>query len=184
MERELAEEAAPVAWGEVDADELVRKEQRRGVLPRLIAAAKIKRLELEKQRTERELEPLYTEREDAHRKLERAQAKKLKAEEEMLEARAAWSYPHGLIEKRERRLKDLDRQIAVLQGDSEWTENSASKQTGRSGRSSWSVWRPTGGLPSRTSWGGVMSKSLSPSPMNLGARMNRRPPIAVGVGYP
>ena len=118
MERELAEEAAPVAWGEVDADELVRKEQRRGVLPRLIAAAKIKRLELEKQRTERELEPLYTEREDAHRKLERAQAKKLKAEEEMLEARAAWSQPHVLIDKRERRLKDLDRQIAELRGES------------------------------------------------------------------
>ena len=81
LEAELEEHAAPLVWGEVDAGELVRKEQRRGVLPRLITAAKIKRLELEKRRTEGELQPLYTEREEAHKKLERATAKKLKAEE-------------------------------------------------------------------------------------------------------
>jgi hypothetical protein len=89
-------------------------ERWRAILPRLITAARIKHLELEKRRTEGELETLYKEREDAHKKLERATAKKLKAEEEMLEARQAWSYPHTLIEKRERRLKDLDRQIAAL----------------------------------------------------------------------
>jgi hypothetical protein len=117
MEAELAGREQPLVWGTVDADKLARKEQRRGVLPRLITATKVKRLELEKQRTEAELEPLYAEQEEAHKKLERATAKKLKAEEEMLQARAAWSRPHTLIEKRERRLKDLDRQIAELKGE-------------------------------------------------------------------
>jgi hypothetical protein len=119
MEAELAKLAKgePIVWGEVDAEDLARKEQRRAILPRLITAARIRRLELQKRQTVSELEPLYSEREDAHKKLERATAKKFKAEEEMLEARQAWSSPHTLIEKRERRLKDLDRQIAELKGE-------------------------------------------------------------------
>ena len=116
MERELAEESAPLVWGEAGADELLRKEQRRGVLPRLIMAARVRRLELLRRRTESELEPLYTQRAAAYEKLERATAKKIEAQEEELEARTAYSHPHTLIEKRERRLKDLDRQLGELRG--------------------------------------------------------------------
>jgi GTPase involved in cell partitioning and DNA repair len=114
MERELAEREQPIVWGEVDAGELEAKERRRAILPRLITAARIKRLELLRRQTESELEPLRAEREDAHKKLERATAKRFKAEEEMLEARQAWSDPHTRIEKRERHLKDLDRQLHEL----------------------------------------------------------------------
>jgi septal ring factor EnvC (AmiA/AmiB activator) len=114
LEAELEEHAAPLVWGEVDADELVRKEQRRGVLPRLITAAKIKRLEQQKRQTEAELEPLRAQREAAGKKLERLRKKRLEMEEEILGAQAAWSEPNTRIEKRERRLRDLDRQIAEL----------------------------------------------------------------------
>jgi hypothetical protein len=61
MERELTAESEPLVWGEVDAGELACREQRRGVLPRLITAAKIKRLVLQKRRTEAELEELRKE---------------------------------------------------------------------------------------------------------------------------
>jgi peptidoglycan hydrolase CwlO-like protein len=114
MEAELAEESAPLVWGEASAEELVRKEQRLGVLPRLITAAKIKRLELVKQRTQGELEPLYKEREAAGKKLERLRKKRLEMEEEILEAQAAWGDPNTRIDKRQRRLKDLERQIREL----------------------------------------------------------------------
>jgi sugar-specific transcriptional regulator TrmB len=46
MERELAEREQPIVWGEVEAGELEAKERRRAILPRLITAARIKRLEL------------------------------------------------------------------------------------------------------------------------------------------
>jgi hypothetical protein len=93
LEAELEEQDAPLAWGEVDADELVRKEQRRSVLPRLITAAKIRRLELEKRRTEEELEPLRAEREAAGKKLERLRKKQLEMEEEIREAQAPGATP-------------------------------------------------------------------------------------------
>lgn len=52
MEAELAEGYGhPLTWEEVTsttAEEIARKEQRRGILPRLIHAAKVRRLELEK----------------------------------------------------------------------------------------------------------------------------------------
>ena len=70
MERKLAEREQPIVWGEVDAGELEAKERRRAILPRLITAARIKRLELLRRQTESELEPLRAEREDAHKKLE------------------------------------------------------------------------------------------------------------------
>lgn len=107
-----------IATVDAEIERLEAEEERRLSRPGPIAALKIKRLELQKRQTEAELEPLYAEREEAHKKLERATAKKLKAEEEMLEARAAWSHPHSLIDKRERRIKDLDRQIAELRGES------------------------------------------------------------------
>jgi hypothetical protein len=56
MEAELAESyGKPLTWEEVTstkAEEIACKEQRRGVLPRLIHAAKVRRLELEKLRCE------------------------------------------------------------------------------------------------------------------------------------
>jgi MoaA/NifB/PqqE/SkfB family radical SAM enzyme len=66
MEAELADGyGQPLTWEEVTsttAEEIARKEQRRGVLPRLIHAAKVRRLELEDR-----LRRVQEERDAAHR---------------------------------------------------------------------------------------------------------------------
>jgi hypothetical protein len=115
-------ENAPTVEEEIAAaarevERLEAEEQRRAAKPRPIAAAKIKLLELQKRQMEAELEPLYKEREEAHERLEDATARRWKTVEDENAARAAWSRPNVLIEKRERRLKDLDRQIAELRGE-------------------------------------------------------------------
>ncbi len=101
-----------------EMERLEAEEKRRLSRPRPIVALKIKRLELEKRRTEGELEPLYSEREAAGKKLGRLRVKRLELEEEIRMAQAAWGDPNTRIQKRERRLKDLDRQIAELRGES------------------------------------------------------------------
>ncbi len=62
MQAELEDgHGRPLSWDEVTATtpgEMARKEQRRGVLPRLIEAARVKRLELELRDREREAETL------------------------------------------------------------------------------------------------------------------------------
>jgi hypothetical protein len=74
MEAELAEGyGRPLSWEEVTtttAEELAAKEQRRSILPRLTTAAKIKRLELQRERWE--IEPLEVERDEAYERLEAA----------------------------------------------------------------------------------------------------------------
>ncbi len=121
MEAELAEEAAaPLRWEEITsstAEELARKEQRRGILPRLLTAARMKRLELRKMQYELEAEPLEAERAKAHEALERAQAKRFEVEEEIAAARQAWSYPHGRLQSLERRIKDAERELHTLRGE-------------------------------------------------------------------
>ena len=116
MERELAEREQPIVWGEVDAEELSRKEQRRGILPRLLQAARVRRLELRKRQYELEAQPLYAEREERYRKLEKAKDKERKAREEREAALGAWNFTHGAIQGLEHRIKDLDRQIREERG--------------------------------------------------------------------
>lgn len=115
MEAELAEEsAAPLSWDEITsstADELARKEQRRGILPRLLKAARIKRLELRKRQYELEAEPLRAECEENYHKLERATEKERKAKEEREAALGAWNFTLSTVRGLERRIKDTERQI-------------------------------------------------------------------------
>ena len=121
MERELAEEAtAPLRWEEITsstADELARKEQRRAILPRLITAAKVKRLELRKRQYELQAEPFYAERVQNYQKLEKAKDKEREAKEERQAALGAWSLTHSAIQGLEQRTKDIQRQIAELRGE-------------------------------------------------------------------
>ncbi len=172
MERELSGEERPLVWGEVDADELARKEQRRGILPRLLQAARIKRLELRKRQYELEVEPLYAEREERHRKLERAKEKERKAKEEQEAALGAWNLTHSAIQGLEHRIKDVQRQIR--EGAWRWIGRSGSKPTGRSERNSWRGLRPTGAASrSRTSWGAGAARRAKPRPIRR-VRMKAR----------
>jgi hypothetical protein len=120
MEAELREEGTPLSWDEITsstADELARKEQRRGILPRLLKAARIKRLELRKRQYELQAEPLYAERVENYRKLERAIEKDRKAKEEREAALGAWNITHSALQGVERRIKDTERELSELRGE-------------------------------------------------------------------
>jgi hypothetical protein len=91
MEAEAAHLEAPppeIGWDELLANsakheqELETRERRRGILPRLLTAAKIKRLELQRERWEQEIEPLKVERDEAYERLEAAEAKLTEAQRE------------------------------------------------------------------------------------------------------
>ena len=118
MEAELAQDySRALNWEEVTsttADELAAKEQRRSILPRLITAAKVKRLELQRAKWEEEIEPLQQQREEAYKRLEEATAKYHEAEQARSLAQCDWSHAHGLIDSREQRIRQINREIREL----------------------------------------------------------------------
>ncbi len=123
LEAERAELDAPtraLTWDEIQAgamEDLEARERRRGLLPRLIVAAKVKRLELQKAKLEGEMGPLRPAREEAHEKLQQAAAKRRKAAEEEDAARYEYSDAHTRIESREGHVKRIDREIRELRGE-------------------------------------------------------------------
>ena len=115
METELEAGEKPLVWDEAGSVEEIAAEQHRlAILPRLIRAAKIKRLELKIKRHEREAEPLEVQRAKAYEALERAQAKRFEVEEQIAAARQAWSLPHVQLQSLERRIKDAERELSEL----------------------------------------------------------------------
>lgn len=110
-------EASPLVWDRITAttaEELAAQEQRRSIIPRLITAARIKRLELERRREEERVQPLQEEAAKAHSRLEKATAAKAKAEEEAGRARFEWTNALSRLENRGRRIKEIDYEIANL----------------------------------------------------------------------
>jgi chromosome segregation ATPase len=124
MEAEAAHLEAPppeIGWDELLANsakhekELETRERRRGILPRLITAAKIKRLELQRERWEQEIEPLKLERDKAYERLEAAEARLTEAQRERNLALGAWSHARGLIQSRDDRIRAINRELRELQ---------------------------------------------------------------------
>ena len=115
---ELMSPARTLTWEEIQAGEDPgKRERRRGILPRLIVAAKVRRLELRRERYKREAEPLRRSREEAHERLEAAKAKRLAAIEEEGEVRAVYGDAHMRIQTREQRIKETEREIRALRGE-------------------------------------------------------------------
>ena len=114
----MAEEAAtPLRWEEITsstAEDLARKEQRRGILPRLLQAARVGRLELRRKQYEQEADPLYAEREQRYAKLEKAKDKERRATEEREAALVAWNITHSAIQSAEDRIRRTEREIREL----------------------------------------------------------------------
>ena len=123
LEAERTELESPVrvlTWEEIQAgaaEDLERREGRRGILPRLITAAKVRRLQIRRDRHEREAEPLRKLREDAHARLEAATAKRLEATEEENAARFDYSDANFRVESREERAREIEREIRALRGE-------------------------------------------------------------------
>ena len=119
MEEELADaEASPLVWDRITsttAEELASQEQRRSIIPRLITAARIKRLELERRREEERVQPLQEEAAKAHERLETALAARGRADEEAGQARFEWTGSLSRLENRHRRVKQIDHEIATLE---------------------------------------------------------------------
>jgi hypothetical protein len=111
-QRELDSPARVLIWDEIHtgaAEELEKRERRRGILPRLIVAAKVKRLELIRERHEAELEPLRQTRDEAHKRLLADQEKRRQAVEEENAARYEYTDAKTRLDAIERRMKALDR---------------------------------------------------------------------------
>ena len=111
---------APLSWDEIQAvaaEELVSREARRGIVPRLITAAKIKRLELERRKVEREMTPFEERLTSAYEKQEKALAKLHKAQEELNHARGDWHDANLRLEKKQRRIKEISAELAELRGE-------------------------------------------------------------------
>jgi len=126
--RELEAPARAFTWDEIRAgatEDLERRERRRGILPRLLTAAKVKRLEIRRERYEREGEPLHKSRDEAYEKLEAARTKRLEAIEEENAARYEYSDAFQRTQGHEKRMKAIDREIRELRGE-EQTRSSPS----------------------------------------------------------
>jgi chromosome segregation ATPase len=116
-QRDLESPAPALTWEEIQAGamkDLEGRERRRGILPRLIAAAKIRRLEIRRERQEAEIGPLREAREEARTRLEEAQAKRQEAQEletraqvEHGDARMRLRYAQGFLDETERELRAL-----------------------------------------------------------------------------
>ena len=86
LEAELRELEAPAhafTWEELQAgvlEDMDKRERRKNVIPRLIVAAKVRQLQIRRERLEAEIGPLPERQEEAYAKLEEARAKRAEAE--------------------------------------------------------------------------------------------------------
>ena len=118
METELAEGyGMPLTWEEVTsttAEEIARKEQRRGVLPRLIHAAKVRRLELEKLRREEEATPLREKVEATYAAFQEQEEQLRRAKEERDAAHAEWTLTLYALQSADERTRRTEKELREL----------------------------------------------------------------------
>jgi hypothetical protein len=118
MEAELVEGyGKPLTWEEVTsttAEEIARKEQRRGILPRLIHAAKVRRLELEKLRREEEAAPLREKLEATYAALQEQENELRRAKEKRDAAHAEWSLTLSALQSAEERTRRTEKELDEL----------------------------------------------------------------------
>jgi hypothetical protein len=121
MEAELAQGyGKPLTWDEVTtttAEEIARKEQRRGVLPRLIHAARVRRLELEKERREEEAASLQEKVETTYAAFQEQEDELRKAKEKRDAAHAEWAITLSASQNANERTRRTERELRELQED-------------------------------------------------------------------
>lgn len=118
MEAELVEGyEKPLTWEEVTsttAEEIARKEQRRGILPRLIHAAKVRRLELEKLRREQEAAPLLEKLEATYAAFQEQEDQLRRAREKRDAAHAEWTLTLSALHSAEERTRRTEKELREL----------------------------------------------------------------------
>ncbi len=119
MEAELHDGyGEPLTWEQVTtttADELARKEQRRGILPRLLHAAKVKRQELEVLRREREAAPLREKLEASYVAFQEQEEALRQAKERRNAAHTDWVLSLTAVQSADERTKRAERELDELQ---------------------------------------------------------------------
>ncbi len=120
MEAELADgHGRPLTWDEVTsttAEALVRKEQRRGILPRLIHAARIKRLELEVQSRQRVADELRAKLEPSYEAFQEKEDELRRAKEVRDEAHGEWAMTLSALQGADGRVDRVARDLQELRG--------------------------------------------------------------------
>ena len=120
MEAELADgHGRPLTWDEVTSttpEELARKEQRRGILPRLIRAAKVKRLELEVQSRQRVADELRAKLEPSYEAFQEKEDELRRAKEVRDEAHGEWSRTLSALQGADGRVDRVARELGELRG--------------------------------------------------------------------
>jgi hypothetical protein len=118
MEAELVEGyGQPLTWEEVTsttAEELARKEQRRGILPRLIHAAKVRRLELEELRREEEAAPLREKLEATYAAFQEQEDRLRRAKEERDAAHREWTLTLYALQSADERTRRTEKELREL----------------------------------------------------------------------
>jgi len=118
VEAELEEGyGKPLTWEEVTsttAEEIARREQRRGVLPRLIHAAKVRRLELEKLRREQEAAPLRVKVGATYQAFQEQEEELRKAKEKRDAAHAEWALTLSALQSAEERTRRTEKELGEL----------------------------------------------------------------------
>lgn len=121
MEEELRDGfGEPLTWDQVTsttAEEIARREQRRGVLPRLIQAARVKRAELELRDREREAEGIRSNLEPLYGTLQDKEAEMRRAKEERDAAHGEWSLMLSRAQSADDRAKRSRRELEELRGE-------------------------------------------------------------------
>jgi len=121
METELAEGyGRSLTWDEVTsttAAELARKEQRRGILPRLLHAAKVKRKEVELRGREREAEEVRAKLQPAYDAFQEKEAELRAAKEARDEAHGEWTLALSAVQSADERAKRVRRELREIRGD-------------------------------------------------------------------
>lgn len=119
LEAEKAGLPEPLSWDELmQAGALQQVEQaelRKGVIPRMLRAAKVKRLQLELVRLERRLEPITAEQEQAYERREKLNAQILQLQEQHGREQHAWSHAKMRRDAIEREQRSLRRSLRELE---------------------------------------------------------------------
>ncbi len=116
---ELEAPSRPFTWEEIRAgavEDLDRRERRRAVLPRMIAAAKARQLEIRRARLEAEIGPLSRRSERAEAKLEEAKVERAKAAEREGVAHAEHSDARQALRYARQGLRQVERDLQALEG--------------------------------------------------------------------
>ena len=95
-------------------EEMARKEQRRGILPRLIHAAKVRRVELAKKRREEEAAPLREKLEATYAAFQEQEDQLRKAKEKRDAAHAEWSLTLSALQSADERTRRTEKELSEL----------------------------------------------------------------------